>query len=443
MIKQITFFVAFLFVSAVLNAQLPLRKAAMGVRVSETQEGIKIDSVLADGSVAQTKISKGDIIISVNDGLTKTIQQYADAVTPIRTGDKIKITYLHSGREISETITAVEKPLIKSNIADVNYDWLQFRQGYLRVITYMPKGKKNVPAILLIPGYGCGSVENYPASYNGKLIDEWVKNGYAVVTAEKSGMGDSYNCAPCNEVDLQTDIESFDAAYTYMEHLKEVDKTKLFIWGHSMGGTIAPEVAKRHTPKGVMVYACVFRPWNEFLLEMHRVQKPLMEGLTYQQTEEFVRGIQPIYNDFFNHKKSPEELYQVPSYQKLVVSELGYKPGSNDMWGRHWHFWQQLDSLNLAETWSHVNCPVLVLHGTADYEQCSAVEPMLIKQTVNEAHPGYATQITIEGIDHFMMNSKDYKEAYEHFKNQEYNKGNFNYRIAEETLKWLKKISGE
>jgi alpha-beta hydrolase superfamily lysophospholipase len=81
------------------------------------------------------------------------------------------------------------------------------------------------------------------------------QNGYAVVTIEKSGLGDSFGCQPCGEVDLLTDIESFDAGYKYMEKLPFVDAANLFIWGHSMGGTIAPEVAKLHHPKGIMVFA--------------------------------------------------------------------------------------------------------------------------------------------------------------------------------------------
>lgn len=432
---------AFLFacLSAFLfsNAQFPPRKAIMGARVSETARGLQVDSVVANTSMSQTGMSKGDLITSINDQPIKSIQQYAAATSSIRTGENIKVSYLHNGKEITENAKAIEKPFQKSVTADIVYDWLKFRNGYLRVITYKPKEKSAVPAILLIPGYGCGSVENYSSSYNGNLINEWVKNGYAVVTVEKSGMGDSYHCEPCGEVDLATDIESFDAAYSYMEHLSFVDPSKLFIWGHSMGGTIAPEVAKKHSPKGVMVFACVFRPWSEFLLEMHRVQKPLMEGLTYQQTEDFVRQIQKVYYEFFVLKKSPAQLHDNPQYRAIVESELGYKEGSNDMWGRHWRFWQQLDSVNLADSWKKVNCPVLIIHGNADYEQCSKVEPLMIKETVNEAHPGFATQVTIDNLDHFMMNSKDWKEAYQHFKNQEYAKGNFNYRISDETVKWL------
>ena len=153
--------------------------------------------------------------------------------------------------------------------------------------------------------------------------------------------------------------------------------------------------------------------------------------------------MQKIYFEFFVLKRSPAQLNEIPGYRALVKTELNFKPGSNDMWGRHWKFWQQLDSINLAESWNKVNCPVLILHGGADYEQCSSVEPLMIKETVNEAHPGYAIQVTIDNLDHFMMISKDWKEAYKHFKNQEYLKGNFNYKIASESIKWLTMAKGK
>ena len=357
----------------------------------------------------------------------------------MREGDPVSIQYSRSGKLKSEKLKAIAKPLIKSPFAEVLYDWVEFGNGWLRTITYKPKSGHKLPAILLVPGYGCGSIENYPLSYNGKMINEWVQSGFAVVTIEKSGMGDSYGCMPCVEVDLKTDIESFDRGYQYMQQLPFIDKERLFIWGHSMGGTIAPEIAKRHQPKGVMVFACVFRPWSEFLLEMHRVQKPLMEGLSYQQTEEFVRTIQKIYYEFFILKKSLAQLHENPEYKKLVQSELNYAPGNTNMWGRHWRFWQQLDSVNLAQSWQQLNCPVLVIHGGADYEQCSMVEPFMIHETVNEKHPGFATWITIRELDHFMMRSKDWTEAYRNFKDQQYLKGNFNKEIADATVEWLKK----
>lgn len=410
----------------------------MGLMAKPGTNGIIVDSTITNSSFDELKLKKGDRITELNGNKIISMNDYGKAVTNIRAGEKLTVQFTRDGKNMSASANAVMRPYEKSDIADVHYDWVKFRNGYLRAITRKPRGKTNCSAILLIPGYGCGSIENYMSSYNGKLLTEWLKAGYAVVTIEKSGLGDSYNCVPCSEVDLVTDIESFDAGYNYMEQLPFVDKSNLYIWGHSMGGVIAPEVAKRHQPKGVMVFGTTFRPWAEFLLEMHRVQKPLLEKQTYLQTEDFMRKIQKIYYEFFVLRKTRKELLKNPGYKDLVISELGYKEGSNDMWGRHWAFWPQIDSLNLAQSWQAVTCPVLVLHGAADYESCSIVEPELIKATVNEVHPGNATMVIVPELDHFMMKSKNWEEARDNFKAQQYMKGNFNYSIAEETIKWLK-----
>ncbi|MFT3981083.1 MAG: alpha/beta fold hydrolase [Ferruginibacter sp.] len=432
--------IVFLF-AVLLAAGQPQRKAIIGMQGKPVEKGIRADSIAPNTTFAALGLKKNDILLSVNDKTIQTLEQYAAVVNLLRKDDKVTVKYLSGNKVKTVSGKAVMRPYETSAIADIQYDWVPFRGGYLRAITRKPKGAAHCPAILLIPGYGCGSIENYTNSYNGKLLYEWVKAGFAVVTVEKSGLGDSYDCVPCAEADLVNEIEGFDAGYQYMEALPFVDRNNLFVWGHSMGGVVAPEVAKRHSPKGVMVFACTFRPWSEFLLEMHRVQKPLLENMSYQQTEEFVRGIQKVYYEFFVLKKTPEQIHAIPEYRALAESDLNYKPGSNNMWGRHWRYWMQLDSLNMAETWKQVKAPVLIVHGGADYEQCSLVEPFMIRETVNEARPGAATWITIPDIDHFMMKSNNWKEAAANFKAQQYAKGNFNYKIAEETISWLKKIT--
>jgi pimeloyl-ACP methyl ester carboxylesterase len=439
MVKRFIVF-AFIGISCCCMAQPAARKAAIGTKVSAADNGVRIDSVLPNSTAAGLKLKKNDIIVAFNHADVKTINGYSALASQVRAGEKVNYTVLRNGKRMELSGKASMRPYETSELADISYDWVKFREGYLRTITRKPKKKTNLPCILLIPGYGCGSIENYAGSYNGKLMDEWLKNGYAVVTIEKSGMGDSYNCQPCAEADLATDIESYDAGYRYMESLPFVDKTNLFIWGHSLGGMVAPEVAKHHTPKGVMVFGTVFRPWSEFLLEMHRIQKPLLEGMGYEETESFTRLIQKVYYEFFVLKKTREQLFENPEYKAIVAGELEYKPGNTNMWGRHWRFWQQIDTLNLAKTWTQLNCKVLVLNGGTDYEQCAPIEPVLIEKTVNTAHPGFAKRVQIEGLDHFMMNSTTYEEAAKNFKEQQYAKGNFNKRIADETVLWLEQI---
>jgi pimeloyl-ACP methyl ester carboxylesterase len=175
---------------------------------------------------------------------------------------------------------------------------------------------------------------------------------------------------------------------------------------------------------------------------MHRIQYPL-DGKSYEETESRVRTIQKIYYEFFVGKKTPEQLYQNPDYRTVMDGEEMYKKGNNDMWGRHWRFWQQIDSLNLAESWSKTQCPVLSIFGEADFIQCSAVESYLIAETVNKSHPGNGKDLHIPDIDHLMVRNKDMKEAHKNFGNREYMLNNFNPKIAEETIKWMDSLKSK
>lgn len=421
------------------TAQEPARKAFMGITGRYTNNGIVADSIVPNSTFYKAGIQKGDTVKSINQQAITTAVGLNNATSGIRTGDQVSVTYSRAGKQKTKTVSAVMRPYETSDIAEVMYDWVAYKDCRLRTITRKPKGQTGVPCILLIPGYNCGSVENFSIGIYKNLMNEWIKAGYAVVTIEKSGLGDSYNCIPCSEADLVTDIEVFDAGYKYMESLPYVDKSRLFIWGHSMGGVIAPEIAKMHKPRGVIVFATVFRPWSEFLLEMHRVQYPL-DGKSYAETETAVRGMQKIYYEFFRLKKSPAELYNVPEYRELVKTELEYKQGDNNMWGRHWRFWQQIDSLDLATSWTDVECPVLSIFGGADYIACSALEHQLIERTVNAAHPGNCTNITIPDIDHLIVQQPDWKTAHKNFADKAYRESHFHYGFTKATIDWMNKM---
>lgn len=437
-----TYFTILLFLLSTLicHAQDLQRRAHIGIIASEKNNQIVIDSVLPKSTALKLGLQKMDIILSINSKPLSKLKDMQVLLGDIREGEMFSVQYSRNNKMVNAETSTLAKPYYKPDWAEVIYGSLKAVGCTVRTIIYKPKNKNKAAGIFFIPGYNCGSIENFASNFNGKMIEGWVKKGYIVYTVEKSGLGDSKACKPCISVDLQTDIELFATAYDDFASLPYVDKNNLFIWGHSMGGIIAPLIAQNKTVKGIMVFGTVFRPWSEFLLEMHRVQKPLLDSLSYEQTETFTRLIQKIYYEFFILKKSPAQLYETPEYKKVVASELEYEEGKEDMWGRHWRFWQQLDSINLAKAWQDLNCKVLVLHGGSDFIQCAVVEPYLIAETVNKVHKGNATLLTIPGIDHLMMRSKDFPEAVQHMNNKSYLKGNFNRQLLDETIHWLQKL---
>lgn len=416
----------------------PPRKAWMGIYGSFSARGMKVDSVAKYSTLHDLGVMPGDTVVKLNDIAIIDADAYNNTATEIRTNDPVAVVYKRGNKETERKGIGKMRPFEQNPLMEVVYDWTSIGECSLRVVVRRPFGVTNtLPAVLMIPGYNCSSVENYALGSYGRLIETWIKAGFVVVTIEKSGMGDSYGCVPCKETDLSTDIKVFEAGYKYMETLRYVDKRNLFIWGHSMGGIIAPLVAQNNKPRGVIAYATVYRPWSEFLLEMHRIQWPL-EGKSYAETEDKLRLMQKVYYEFFRYKRSPRQLYQSAEFRDIVASEMEYKPGKNDMWGRHWRFWQQLDSLDLARSWEAINAPVLSIFGGADHVACSELEHKLIVNTVNSTHPGKAMHINIPDLDHLLTINPNHDSAHKNFMNAAYKKDHFHQGFADTTVWWMK-----
>jgi pimeloyl-ACP methyl ester carboxylesterase len=77
-------------------------------------------------------------------------------------------------------------------------------------------------------------------------------------------------------------------------------------------------------------------------------------------------------------------------------------------YGRPAAFYQQLQALNLGEVWQNVQAPVLVIHGSAD-DIMSRADSQAIVEIVNQAHPGHARFMEIDGMTHgFKTNAQFY-----------------------------------
>lgn len=436
---KLILFILGLFAANLSFSQEPARKGWIGVNGGFSERGMAVDTVVPGSSMDKMGLRKGDTIIQLNGRQVGDAASFNTVAGGVRTGDKLSVKYRRGGKTHDKNGSAVMRPYDTMAGAEVIYGWAQMEGCRLRTIVRKPKGNNKLPLVLFIPGYNCGSVENFGQGSYGKLIATWLRAGFGVVTIEKSGLGDSYGCIPCMEADLVADIKAFEVGYRYMESLPYADKDNLFIFGHSMGGVIAPLIAGKHHPKGVIAFATVYRPWSEFLLEMHRVQWPL-DGKSYAETEDRLRGIQKIYYEFFRLKRSPAELYENPEYKDLVASELEYKPGVTNMWGRHWRFWQQIDSLDLARSWGNVNAKVLSVFGGADFVACSELEHQLIVRTVNSTHPGNAEHITIPDVDHLIIRNPDRPSAHKHFMDAAYKKENFHQGFADTLTAWMRKV---
>ena len=87
-------------------------KAAMGVIITESEQGVRISSV--QGAAKEAGLKEGDIILSFAGTNIKSVEQLQKAVTLHKIGDKVKVAYLRDGKNLLAelTLNAAQREII-------------------------------------------------------------------------------------------------------------------------------------------------------------------------------------------------------------------------------------------------------------------------------------------------------------------------------------------
>ncbi|WP_439879584.1 alpha/beta fold hydrolase [Pontibacter sp. MBLB2868] len=435
------------------KAQKLARRAYLGLSTTslpdtiatahELKNGVLVTAIAAGSTAKMIGIEINDIILSINqkqvinpiaiEGLGKTL--YPNQVVTVQLIRDTKRKTI-KGRAVGRP--PVEEPDTNTNIV---YSQVPFRGGQLRTITYKPNNAGKSPAILFIPGFPCRSIEDYYKTSYGQLIKGWSKLGYIVMLVEKPGLGDNDNTPDCMQIDLYTEIEAFEQGLLELKRLQAVDHDNIFIFGHSMGGIIAPVLSQKHSLKGVMVYGSPYRPWFEFAADMFRFQKPLT-GTDYIDSEVTMRQLHHVLYRYFVLKQHPSTIAAAdPAFQKILQEEFQYN-GGDEFWSRDYRYWQQIDEINLTKAWAETEEHVLSIWGEFDFEVVNAEDHKHIVEIVNHYHPGHATFLTMPKTNHSFITVPGMKEGVELMgkRDQLYNRTHFNTKLIEDTDAWMKKI---
>lgn len=302
--------------------------------------------------------------------------------------------------------------------ADVLYDWVTNSRGEkLRTFVTRPKNESaKVPVVFFVGWLSCDSMEYAKGETDGfgtlmrRLIDH---SGFATVRMDKPGVGESQgNCATA---DLRTELEGFQAAFESMRKYDFIDPDRVFVVGLSNGGGFSPLVAHDAKVRGFISAGSWGRTWYEHMLELERRQLE-QSRKSAAKINEAMKAFTEFYNLYLTKGMTPGQvLAKHPEWKGLWQDSL------EGQYGRPAVFYQQLQSLNLGETWQRVDAPVLVIRGAKD-SVMSRGDGEAIVATVNSAHPGRASYHEVEGMTHdFQVNSM------------------FNAAIVPLILEWIKR----
>lgn len=431
------------------------RKGSLGVnyfpnppdsllRKLNISEGAIVQNPLPNTTADKIGVKPLDVIVRINATRIANPAQLAAAARLLREGEPITVGLVRNGQSLELKGTVIGKPKETSETADVIYGEFAYRNGYVRTIYKTLKGKKPIGTIYFLQGLPCYSMDNFTKQdMTRQALDAMVDRGFAVYRMEKADMGDNVNMPPCETMGYNEELAMYKAGYENLLKLPNVDTSKIFLFGHSMGGITAPLLAEIFQPKGVAVYGTVFKPWMDYLFDAFLLQQQLygadLAGLRAELEE-----IKPYAYDYFYNKKSFEEVCQSQEGLKAMSELMGYDPRTQMAAGRNPLCHKELNQQPLTRAWKNTNGFVLAIYGECDIAAIHPDDHIDLINYVNSQHPGKGTFWLAPRTTHTFEDIGTMKEFINWQSNptgfNQYAATRFNPKVFDYVCNWMKEV---
>ncbi|HEY6214925.1 MAG TPA: alpha/beta fold hydrolase [Vicinamibacterales bacterium] len=398
------------------------RSARFGAALNAGQGHPAIEAVGPGTTAEKMGVQRGDVVLSIDGAAIADPAAFIAAIGKHRAGDSVTVTLRRGAETLTKTGTLAPAPLEQQADYDIVYTNVDVGGAKRRVILTRPRGAEKHPAVLLIGGIGCYSLDGIlrPAELQepyAKILDALTRAGYVTMRVEKSGMGDSEG-PPCADPrsDFDAEVHGFAAGLTQLESLEFVDRRNVFLFAHSIGPLVAARIAAEHPVRGIAVAETIGTSWLEYDLTNVRRQL-LLSGQPYDEVDRRLRHHEVCAHLFYIEKQTPD------------------KTCAGDVQGpAPYTYMQQLGSLDLAPLWKKIDAPVLIFYGTADFITDDD-QHQYLRGMINSFHPGHATYVRIDGMDHGLTLAGSQKASFEGT-----SPAPFAQRVADETVRFFKDV---
>lgn len=439
-----------------LLAQQIKRKGGLGVsfyqNVPDTlaqrlhyQTGAIVQTIVPNSTAAKLGLQKDDIITQLNGVAIARPNLLSVEAKKLRASEPIKVQIIRNGQEKQLEGVVLERPRETSPTAEVVYGEFAYKNGYVRTILKTPKNQQPLGTIFFLQGLPCYSLDNMlPLDKTKQAIDAMVERGFRVYRMEKGDMGDNQGFGSCETMGYHEELAMYKAGYAYLLTLPEIEKDKIFLFGHSMGGTTAPMLAAQFQPRGVVVYGTGFKPWAEYLCDAYLIQLSL-RGEDLGELRENVEKYKPYFYDFMYGKKTVEEIVKDPVGMLAMQELLSYDPATKlGASGRSMSTFKELNEVNVAKALSAYQNYVLAIYGECDLAANNPDDNITLIKHVNAQHPGKGTFWLAEKTTHTFEKIGTMDEFIEWQKNPQayaqYAASRFNPEVFDYPCNWMKEV---
>jgi hypothetical protein len=189
--------------------------------------------VLAQPALAQkARVQNEDIITPLNGvAITDRRTLVAEADT-LREGGRASLSYQRDGRSRSGETVAMSRPKEAKSVA------VPFCGGLLRDIMVMPaRVGSSAPAVYLLQGYDCGSMEGAQTSQPcALLVQELAERRIASYRVEEASMVDSQDDPPGLDSHFDIELDAFRPGLKALIDERDLKPNRAALLWRSMGG---------------------------------------------------------------------------------------------------------------------------------------------------------------------------------------------------------------
>lgn len=248
----------------------------------------------------------------------------------------------------------------------------------LHTLTTRPLGaSERLPAVLFVQWLSCDTVSIGPRTdgWTQMLRGLVERSGFVVARTDKRGVGASSG-GPCSELDYLTELADHRAAFTALRSHPWVDPSRIFVFGASMGGNMAPLVALDNAVAGVVVWGGGATTWFERQLGFERRAHEL-GNIPAEEINPRMSAIARFYQHYLLDGEAPDK---IRNSSTQLAQAWGWMTGTqNDVhYGRPASFHQQAQAQNWPAAWGELQAPALVIYGEYDWFESADAHRLIV-----------------------------------------------------------------